>query len=117
IDVGRRRVRAAVADITGAVVARRDEPARASRGRTLIRPIRALGPRLGGAGAPGPHSPGAGAPGGAERARASSARTLIGQIGAIAHGLAAEAGIGWDQVQNVTVGSPRALAPTRGARS
>ena len=65
IDVGRRRVRAAVADITGAVVARRDEPA-----------------------------------------RASSARTLIGQIGAIAHGLAAEAGIGWDQVHHVTVGSP-----------
>ena len=74
IDVGRRRVRAALADITGTVVARRDEPA-----------------------------------------RASSARTLIGQIGAIAHGLAAEAGIGWDQVHHVTVGSPGVFEPTRGA--
>jgi predicted NBD/HSP70 family sugar kinase len=74
IDVGRRRVRAAVADITGAVVARRDE-----------------------------------------HARASSARTLIGQLGAIAHGLAAEAGIGWDEVQHVTVGSPGVFEPTRGA--
>ena len=74
IDVGRRRVRAALADITGAVVARRDE-----------------------------------------RARASSARTLIGQIGAIAHGLAAEAGIGWDQVHQVTVGSPGVFEPVRGA--
>jgi predicted NBD/HSP70 family sugar kinase len=74
VDVGRRRVRAALADITGAVVARRDEPA-----------------------------------------RASSARTLIGQIGAIAHGLAAEAGIGWDQVHHVTVGSPGVFEPTRGA--
>jgi predicted NBD/HSP70 family sugar kinase len=74
IDVGRRRVRAALADITGAVVARRDE-----------------------------------------RARASSARALIGQIGAIAHGLATEAGIGWDQVQHVTVGSPGVFEPTRGA--
>jgi predicted NBD/HSP70 family sugar kinase len=73
IDVGRRRVRAALADITGAVVARRDEPA-----------------------------------------RASSARTLIGQIGSIAHGLAASAGIGWDQVHHVTVGSPGVFEPTRG---
>jgi predicted NBD/HSP70 family sugar kinase len=74
VDVGRRRVRAALADITGDVVARRDEPA-----------------------------------------RASSARTLIGQIGAIAHGLAAEAGIGWDQVHHVTVGSPGVFEPVRGA--
>jgi predicted NBD/HSP70 family sugar kinase len=74
IDVGRRRVRAALADITGAVVARRDE-----------------------------------------HARATSARTLIGQLGAIAHGLAAEAGIGWDQVEHVTVGSPGVFEPTRGA--
>jgi predicted NBD/HSP70 family sugar kinase len=73
IDVGRRRVRAALADITGAVVARRDEPA-----------------------------------------RASSARTLIGQIGSITHGLAASAGIGWDQVHHVTVGSPGVFEPTRG---
>ena len=74
IDVGRRRVRAALADITGVVVARRDE-----------------------------------------RARASSARALIGQIGAIAHGLAAEAGIGWERVHHVTVGSPGVFEPTRGA--
>ena len=73
IDVGRRRVRAALADITGAVVARREE-----------------------------------------RAQASSAHTLIGQIGAIAHGLAAEAGIGWDRVHHVTVGSPGVFEPTRG---
>jgi predicted NBD/HSP70 family sugar kinase len=74
IDVGRRRVRAALADITGAVIARRDE-----------------------------------------RAQASSARALIGQIGAIAHGLAAQAGIGWDRVHHVTVGSPGVFEPTRGA--
>jgi DNA-binding transcriptional ArsR family regulator len=74
IDVGRRRVRAALADITGAVVARRDE-----------------------------------------RAQASSARALIGQIGSIAHGLAAQAGIGWDRVHHVTVGSPGVFEPIRGA--
>jgi predicted NBD/HSP70 family sugar kinase len=74
IDVGRHRVRAALADITGTVVARREE-----------------------------------------RARASSARALLGQIGAIAHGLAADAGIGWDRVSHVTVGSPGVFEPTRGA--
>ena len=74
VDVGRRRVRAALADITGAVAGRRDE-----------------------------------------RARASSARALIGQIGAVAHALAAEAGIGWDQVHQVTVGSPGVFEPVRGA--
>src|SRR4029450_4169629 len=50
-----------------------------------------------------------------ERAQASSARALIGQIGAIAHGLASEAGIGWDRVHHVTVGSPGVFEPTRGA--
>jgi predicted NBD/HSP70 family sugar kinase len=50
-----------------------------------------------------------------EHARATSARTLIGQLGAIAHGLAAEAGIGWDQVHHVTVGSPGVFEPVRGA--
>jgi DNA-binding transcriptional ArsR family regulator len=74
VDVGRRRVRAALADITGAVAGRRDE-----------------------------------------QARASSARALIGQIGAMAHALAAEAGIGWDQVHHVTVGSPGVFEPVRGA--
>jgi predicted NBD/HSP70 family sugar kinase len=74
IDVGRHWLRAALADITGTVVARRDE-----------------------------------------RARVASARTLIGQIGAIAHGLSADAGIRWDQVSHVTVGSPGVFEPTRGA--
>jgi predicted NBD/HSP70 family sugar kinase len=74
IDVGRHWVRAALADITGTVVARRDE-----------------------------------------RARVSSARALLGQIGAVAHGLAEEAGIGWEQVSHVTVGSPGVFEPTRGA--
>jgi predicted NBD/HSP70 family sugar kinase len=74
IDVGRRWLRAAVADVTGTIVARRHE-----------------------------------------RARVSSARALIGQIGAIARGLAEDAGIGWDQVVHVTVGSPGVFEPTRGA--
>jgi len=74
IDVGRHWLRAALADISGTLVARRDE-----------------------------------------RARVSSARTLIGQIGTIAHGLADDAGIGWDQVCHVTVGSPGVFEPTRGA--
>jgi predicted NBD/HSP70 family sugar kinase len=74
IDVGRRRVRAALADITGQIVARRDE-----------------------------------------RARASSARALTSQIGAIARGLADDAGIGWDQVIHATVGTPGVYEPTRGA--
>jgi predicted NBD/HSP70 family sugar kinase len=74
IDVGRRWVRAAIADITGTIVARRHE-----------------------------------------RAKVSSARALIGQIGAIARGLAADAGIGWDQVAHTTVGSPGVFEPTRGA--
>jgi predicted NBD/HSP70 family sugar kinase len=74
IDVGRYWLRAALADITGTVVARRDE-----------------------------------------RARVSSARALIGQIGALARDLAGDAGIGWDQVSRVTVGSPGVFEPTRGA--
>jgi predicted NBD/HSP70 family sugar kinase len=74
IDVGRHWLRAALADITGTVVARREE-----------------------------------------RAKVSSARTLIGQIGAIAHALAADAGTRWDRVNQVTVGSPGVFEPTRGA--
>jgi predicted NBD/HSP70 family sugar kinase len=74
IDVGRRWMRAAIADITGTIVARRHE-----------------------------------------RAKVSSAGALIGQIGAIAHGLAGDAGIGWDQVVHATVGSPGVFEPTRGA--
>ena len=73
IDVGREYVRAAIADITGAIVARR-----------------------------------------AERARVRSTSTLIGQIGGIAHDIAAEAGIKWRQVTQVTVGSPGVFDRQRG---
>jgi predicted NBD/HSP70 family sugar kinase len=73
IDVGRQWVRAAIADITGALVARRDE-----------------------------------------RARVRSASTLIGQIGTLAHELAAEAGLRWNQVTHATVGSPGVFDPVRG---
>ena len=73
IDVGRDWVRAAIADLTGQFVARRDE-----------------------------------------RARVKSAGTLITQIGAIAHGLAADAGIRWPQVTFATVGSPGVFEPGRG---
>jgi predicted NBD/HSP70 family sugar kinase len=73
LDVGRDWVRAAIADVTGEIVARRDE-----------------------------------------RARIRSANTLIGQVGEIAHGLAAEAGIRWKQVTFATVGSPGVFEPARG---
>ena len=73
IDVGRDWVRAAIADVTGRFVARRDE-----------------------------------------RAQVKSAKTLITQIGAIAHGLAADAGIRWSQVTFATVGSPGVFEPERG---
>lgn len=73
IDVGRDWVRAAIADVSGQFVARRDE-----------------------------------------RARIKSARTLITQIGSIAHGLAADAGIRWRQVTFATVGSPGVFEPNRG---
>ena len=73
IDVGRHWVRAAIADVTGEFVARRDE-----------------------------------------RARVKSARTLITQIGAVAHGLAGDAGIRWKQVTFATVGSPGVLEADRG---
>jgi predicted NBD/HSP70 family sugar kinase len=70
IDIGRNWVRAAIADVTGAFVARRDE-----------------------------------------RAKVRSAATLIAQIGAIAHGLAADAGIRWREVTVATVGSPGVVHP------
>jgi predicted NBD/HSP70 family sugar kinase len=73
LDVGRDRVRAALADLTGQIVARRDE-----------------------------------------RAQAKSARSLITQIGEVAHGLAADAGIRWGQVTVATVGGPGVLMPSRG---
>lgn len=73
LDVGRDWVRAAIADLQGEIVARRDE-----------------------------------------RARARSADALIGQLGDIAHSLAAEAGIRWNQVTVAVVGSPGVFEPTRG---
>jgi predicted NBD/HSP70 family sugar kinase len=73
IDVGRDFVRAAIANLEGEIVARRDE-----------------------------------------RAHVRSARTLIEQIGEIAHGLAAEAGLKWRQITFAAVGSPGVLEPSRG---
>ena len=73
IDVGRQWVRAAIANISGAIVARRQE-----------------------------------------RAQVRSADSLIGQIGSIAHQLAAEAGIRWNQVTAATLGSPGVFDPERG---
>jgi len=73
IDVGRLWVRAAIADIAGNVVARRDV-----------------------------------------RTKARSARSMIVQIGELAHGLAGEAGLRWDQVTHATVGSPGVVDPDRG---
>jgi predicted NBD/HSP70 family sugar kinase len=73
IDVGRRWLRAAIADIAGNVAARR-----------------------------------------AERARARSAGSLIGQIGEVAHALAADAGLRWEQVTHATIGSPGVFDPLRG---
>jgi predicted NBD/HSP70 family sugar kinase len=72
IDVGKDVVRAVVADITGEIVARRDE-----------------------------------------RARARSAETLIVQLGEIAHGLAADAGLKWRQVTFAAIGSPGVFDPSR----
>ncbi len=73
IDVGRDFVRAAIANLEGEIVARRDE-----------------------------------------RARVRSAKTLIEQMGGIAHGLAAEAGLKWRQITFATVGSPGVFEPSRG---
>jgi predicted NBD/HSP70 family sugar kinase len=73
VDIGRRWVRAAIADIAGNVVARRDE-----------------------------------------HARVRSAKSLIGQVGAIARRLAAEAGVEWSQVTHTTLGSPGVFDPAHG---
>lgn len=70
IDVGRSWVRAAIANLTGDVVARR-----------------------------------------AERAQVGSARSSAEQIGAVAHGLAGEAGIRWSKVTFTVVGSPGVFQP------
>jgi predicted NBD/HSP70 family sugar kinase len=73
LDVGRDFVRGAIANLSGDIVARRDE-----------------------------------------RARVRSQRTLIAQIGEIAHGIAAEAGVRWNQVTFATVGSPGVYDPDTG---
>src|ERR1700704_1068323 len=73
IDVGRKWVRAAIADIAGTIVARRHE-----------------------------------------RAKVSSAKPLIGQIGSIARRLASEAGVRWDQVTHAALGSPGVFDPAHG---
>jgi predicted NBD/HSP70 family sugar kinase len=73
IDVGRAWVRAGIANLSGDIVARRDE-----------------------------------------RSRVKSQRTLISQIGDIAHGLAAEAHLRWRQVTFATVGSPGVFHPATG---
>ena len=73
IDVGRDWVRAAIANLTGEIVARRDE-----------------------------------------RARVRSSDVLISQIGDIAHGLSADAGIKWRQVTFATVGSPGVVEASGG---
>ena len=49
-----------------------------------------------------------------ERARSRSASSLIGQIGEVAHGLAAEAGLKWRRVTVAVVGSPGVFEPSRG---
>jgi predicted NBD/HSP70 family sugar kinase len=73
IDVGRAWVRAAIANLSGEIVARRDQ-----------------------------------------RSRTRSAEALITEIGEIAHGLAAEAGIRWRDVTFATVGSPGVVEPETG---
>src|SRR3989442_8389636 len=73
VDIGRKWVRAAIADIAGTIVARRDE-----------------------------------------HARVSSAKSLIGQVGAIARRLATEAGGQWAQVTHATLGSPGVFDPPPG---
>lgn len=73
IDVGRRWVRAALADLSGKIVTRRDE-----------------------------------------RVRLRSSQSLLHQIGAIARAVSAERELAWEQVTQVTVGSPGVVDPSRG---
>jgi predicted NBD/HSP70 family sugar kinase len=70
VDVGRSTVRAALADLTGEVIARHDA-----------------------------------------RARATSADTLIHQVGDISRQVAAEGGVKWRSVVSACVGSPGVLQP------
>src|SRR5207247_2805882 len=46
-----------------------------------------------------------------EHARVASAKSLIGQVGAIARRLASEAGVQWSQVTHATLGSPGVFDP------
>ncbi|MFE4667362.1 ROK family transcriptional regulator [Streptomyces sp. NPDC056716] len=73
IDVGRRWIRAALADLSGRMIARHDE-----------------------------------------RVRLRSNQSLLDQIGAMARTVMAERAVGWDQVSQVTVGSPGVVDPARG---
>lgn len=49
-----------------------------------------------------------------ERARVGSAKTLIGQVGAVARRLAAEAGVSWKDVNQAVLGSPGVFDPVHG---
>lgn len=49
-----------------------------------------------------------------ERARVTSQRTLVGQIGSIARRLVGEAGLKWSQVTHTAIGSPGVFDPERG---
>jgi predicted NBD/HSP70 family sugar kinase len=49
-----------------------------------------------------------------ERARVASQRSLVGQIGAIAHRLVSEAGLNWSEVTHTAIGSPGVFDPARG---
>jgi predicted NBD/HSP70 family sugar kinase len=73
IDVGRNWVRAAIANIAGTIVGRRDE-----------------------------------------RARVTSQRTLVGQIGSIARRLASDARVNWADVTQIALASPGVFDPERG---
>ena len=48
-----------------------------------------------------------------ERAKVGSARTLVGQIGALARALVDEAGVNWLQVTHAVLGSPGVFDPAR----
>ena len=73
IDVGRKWVRGAIANLAGQILAREDE-----------------------------------------RARVTSQRSLIGQVGSIARRLAREAGVEWSRVTHAGLASPGVFDPARG---
>jgi predicted NBD/HSP70 family sugar kinase len=49
-----------------------------------------------------------------ERARVASQRSLVGQIGAIAHRLVTDTGLRWSEVTQTALGSPGVFDPDRG---